>query len=54
MVVQPAAARELPEQDTARLDAEEQSARTLTYGVAMIGGAIVLVLLLLLCGRAFF
>jgi hypothetical protein len=53
-VVQPAPPRQLPAQDHVRLDAEEHSARTLTLGVGMVAGAIMLVLLLLLCGRALF
>ncbi|AVT36632.1 hypothetical protein [Plantactinospora sp. BB1] len=52
--VQPAPPRPLPGQDHAALDAEEGSARTLTYGVGMVGGAVVLVLMCLLCSRALF
>ena len=54
VVVTPAAPRTLPAQDTARIDAEEQSARTLTYGVGMVAGAVLVVLLLILCGRFLF
>ena len=54
MVVQPPAPRRLPPQDVPRLDAEEQAARTLTYGIGMVAGAIMLVLLLILCGRTLF
>ena len=54
VVVRPGSPRPLPQQDPARLDAEEQSARTLTYGVAMVAGAVMLLLILVLCGRALF
>jgi hypothetical protein len=53
-VAKPAPARTLPVQDAAELDAEEQVARTLTYGVAMVASAIMLVVLLLICGRLLF
>lgn len=52
MVVQPSPARELPAQDLAGLDAAERGARTLTFGVGMIAGAVCLVLVCLLCSRA--
>jgi hypothetical protein len=54
VVVQPAGPRTLPPQDPDRLDAEEQSARTLTYGVAMVAGAVMVLLVLVLCGRTLF
>ena len=54
VVVQPGSPRALPRQDPARLDAEEQSARTLTYGVAMVAGAVMVLLILVLCGRTLF
>lgn len=54
LVVQAPAPRPMPGQDLARLDAAEQQARTLTYGIAMIAGAIMIVLMLVLCGRALF
>jgi hypothetical protein len=44
--------RPLPAQDLTALDTEEQQARTVTYGVGMVAGAILLVLLFVLCGRA--
>jgi hypothetical protein len=53
-LIQVPAPRVLPEQDLTALDAEEKSARTTTYGVGMIAGAVVLVLLFVLCGRALF
>ncbi len=37
----------------ATLDAREKEERTLTYGIGMVAGAILLVVLLILCGRAF-
>ena len=36
------------------IDAEEREARTITYGIGLVAGAILLVLLLILCGRALF
>jgi hypothetical protein len=44
----------LPAQDLDDLDEAERSARTITYGVGMIAGAIMLVLLCLLCSRVLF
>ncbi|WP_422771918.1 translation initiation factor 2 [Plantactinospora sp. WMMC1484] len=52
--VQPAPPRPLPPQDHPALDAAEGSARTLTYGIGMVGGAVILVLMCLLCSRALF
>ncbi len=49
VVQQPPAARELPPQDHERLDAQEQAARTVTYGVAMLAGAVAFILLLVIC-----
>jgi hypothetical protein len=46
--------RALPAQDLPRLDESEQRARTVTYGIAMVTGAIMIVLVLVLCGRALF
>jgi hypothetical protein len=46
--------RTLPPQDLPRLDAAEHEARTLTYGIAMVSAAIMIVLVLVLCGRALF
>jgi hypothetical protein len=46
--------RALPAQDLPRLEESEQRARTLTYGIAMVAGAIMIVLMLVLCGRALF
>ncbi|HKT03327.1 MAG TPA: translation initiation factor 2 [Rugosimonospora sp.] len=44
--------RALPPQDQPALDAQEQQARTVTFGVAMVAGAILLVVLFVVCGRA--
>ncbi|MFY1675046.1 hypothetical protein ACN27G_34765 [Plantactinospora sp. WMMB334] len=52
--VNPAPPRPLPSQDHAALDAAEGSARTLTYGIGMVGGAVILVLMCLLCSRVLF
>ena len=46
--------RTLPAQDLPTLEAAEQQSRTITYGIAMVTGAIMLVLMLVLCGRALF
>jgi hypothetical protein len=46
--------RTLPPQDETGLDEAEQQARTISYGVAMVTGAIMIVLMLVLCGRALF
>jgi hypothetical protein len=44
----------MPAQDADALDEAEGSARTLTYGVGMVAGAIVLILMCLLCSRLLF
>ena len=44
----------MPSQDLPHLDEAEQRARTFTYGIAMVSGAIMIVLMLVLCGRALF
>jgi hypothetical protein len=51
-VQQPAQPRELPAQNIPAIEAGEQQARTFTYGVGMVAGSIVLVVLFVLCGRA--
>jgi hypothetical protein len=53
-LIQVPAPRTLPAQDTGALDAEEKAARTTTYGVGMVAGAVLLVVLFVLCGRALF
>ncbi|HKE65086.1 MAG TPA: translation initiation factor 2 [Micromonosporaceae bacterium] len=47
-------ARELPHQDDVVIDAQEQQARTVTYGVGLVTGAVALIVLLILCGRVLF
>jgi hypothetical protein len=50
----PPAPRALPPQDMDALDDAEGSARTVTYGVGLVAGAIALILMCLLCARALF
>jgi hypothetical protein len=52
--VQPPPPRVIPAQDHPTLDGKEQTAETITSGVGLIAGAIMLVLLLVLCGRWLF
>jgi len=54
MVVRPAPPRDMPAQDHASLDVAEQSARTLTYGIGMVVGAILLVVFCTRCARTVF
>jgi hypothetical protein len=54
LLVQPPPPRELPAQDLAGLDAQEREARTITYGIGLVAGAIGLIVLLVLCGRVLF
>lgn len=54
IVAQPPPPREMPRQDTDTLDEAEGSARTMTYGVGLVAGAIALILMCLLCARAIF
>jgi hypothetical protein len=44
----------MPAQDLGALDESERSARTVTYGVGLVVGAIALILMCLLCARAIF
>jgi hypothetical protein len=53
-VLQVPPARQLPPQDDAVIDGQEHQARTVTYGVAMIAGAVALIVLIVLCGRVLF
>lgn len=53
-VIQPAPPRRLPDQDHAAIDEDEARARTLTRGLAMVAGALLLVVLCSLCGRTLF
>jgi hypothetical protein len=54
MLIEVPPARTLPEQSDAVLDERERSQRTVTYGVGMMAGAIALIVLFVLCGRALF
>ncbi|MGK5679342.1 translation initiation factor 2 [Actinoplanes sp. URMC 104] len=51
---QPPPPRSMPPQDMDALDDAEGSARTVTYGVGLVAGAIALILLCLLCARVIF
>jgi len=53
-VVQPPPPRRLPPQDEQSLDEAERSARTVTYGIGMIAGAVLLVVVCTLCSRVLF
>ena len=53
-VAQPPPPRAMPAQDMEALDEAERSARTVTYGVGLVAGAIALILTCLLCARFFF
>ncbi|MCA2213813.1 translation initiation factor 2 [Jidongwangia harbinensis] len=53
-VAHPPPPRAMPGQDMEALDEAEGSARTLTFGVGMVAGAIALILMCLLCARAVF
>ncbi|MET7949327.1 hypothetical protein [Micromonospora sp. NPDC005324] len=52
--LQPAAPRQLPQQDMAGLDAAEQRSQRVTYGFGAAAGVVLLVLLCLLCSRVVF
>ncbi|GAB2610290.1 hypothetical protein Aab01nite_24490 [Paractinoplanes abujensis] len=53
-IAHPPPPRSLPPQDQDALDDAEGSARTVTYGVGLVAGAIALILLCLLCARVIF
>ncbi len=53
-IVEPAQPRRLPVQDHIRIDEEEARARTLTRGIGIVVGAILIVVLCALCGREVF
>jgi hypothetical protein len=44
----------MPAQDETALDEAESSARTITYGIGMVAGAILLIVMVLLCSRLVF
>ena len=50
-VVEPLPARELPRQDLAAIEAAEYEALKFTYGVGMLAGAVLLVMLIVICAR---
>ncbi|MFG3703656.1 hypothetical protein ACGF7U_02815 [Micromonospora sp. NPDC047670] len=52
--LRPPPPRRLPPQDMAGLDAAEQRAQRLTYGVGAVAGAVLLVLVCVLCSRLLF
>nr|BFE63508.1 hypothetical protein GCM10020063_080340 [Dactylosporangium thailandense] len=54
VVEPPAPPRTLPPQDGEHLDREEQAATILTKGMGIFAGAVLVVVLLILCGRALF
>ncbi|WP_173078324.1 translation initiation factor 2 [Phytohabitans rumicis] len=54
VVLQPPTPRRLPGQDMAGVEAEERSARTLTYGIGMIAAAVLMIVVCLLCSRLLF
>jgi hypothetical protein len=53
-VAEPPPPRSMPAQDFTALDESERSARTVTYGVGLVVGAIALILMCLLCARVIF
>jgi hypothetical protein len=44
----------MPAQDMDAVDEEEGSARTVTYGIGLVAGAIAVILMCLLCARVLF
>jgi hypothetical protein len=54
VIQQPPPPRVMPAQDMDALDESEGSARTVTYGVGLVVGAIALILMCLLCARVIF
>jgi hypothetical protein len=53
-VAQPPPPREMPSQDLDALAEAEGSARTVTYGVGLVAGAIAVIIMCLLCARIVF
>jgi hypothetical protein len=51
IVPQPPPPRVMPAQDMDALDEEEGSAKTVTYGIGLVAGAIAVILMCLLCAR---
>jgi hypothetical protein len=54
VLVQVPEARMLPAQDDTEMDEQDRSARTITYGIGMMAGAIALIVMFVLCGRVLF
>ena len=54
VVSRPPEPRTMPAQDMAALDEAEGSARTVTYGIGLVAGAIATILMCLLCARILF
>ncbi|WP_306211314.1 translation initiation factor 2 [Actinoplanes sp. RD1] len=54
VVSHPPPPRSMPAQDARALDEAEGSARTMTYGVGLVAGAIAIILMCLLCARVIF
>ncbi|MEW2376480.1 hypothetical protein AB0883_10295 [Micromonospora sp. NPDC047812] len=52
--LRPPPPRRLPPQDMAELDAAEQRAQRLTYGVGTVAGVVLVVLVCVLCSRLVF
>ncbi|MBB2945955.1 hypothetical protein FB565_005713 [Actinoplanes lutulentus] len=53
-IAYPPPPRGMPGQDIDALDEAEGSARTVTYGVGLVAGAVSVILVCLLCARVFF
>ncbi|GAA4931689.1 hypothetical protein GCM10025331_14990 [Actinoplanes utahensis] len=53
-IANPPPPRRMPAQDDIALDEAESSARTVTYGIGLVAGAIALVVMCLLCARLVF
>ncbi|MEV6487771.1 translation initiation factor 2 [Actinoplanes sp. NPDC051633] len=54
VVAQPPPPRDMPAQDLDALAEAEGSARTVTYGVGLVAGAIAVIIMCLLCARIVF
>jgi len=52
--VEPLPPRRLPAQDHGAIDEDETKARTLTRGLGLLVGAVLVILLCALCGRVLF
>jgi hypothetical protein len=53
-IAQPPPPRAMPPQDIDALEEAEGSARTVTYGIGLVAGAIAIILMCLLCARVIF